>query len=75
MPNRIIDQERQGLWISVAFIIAIFALVLSFINMQRTQALAAMTQIQVLAIDKRIDGMAKKPVVPENAAPDATESH
>lgn len=69
MSNNIIEQERHGLWIAVTLIIAILALVLSFINLHRTHALAALTQVQVLSIDKRLDNMSKQPEASDVAAP------
>lgn len=57
MSNHIIEQDRQGLWIAATFVIALLALVLSFINMDRNHALAVGTQVEVLALHEHITAM------------------
>lgn len=74
MPNRIIEQDRQGLWIAATFVIALFALVLAFINMNRTHALAVGTQIEILSIDKRINKMSTAPASAVEISPAAAPS-
>ncbi|MDI1301024.1 MAG: hypothetical protein PSX71_03890 [bacterium] len=60
MSNHIIDQERQGLWIAATFVIALLALVLSFVNLDRNHALAVGTQIEVLGLHDHITSVERK---------------
>lgn len=64
--NHIIEPERFGIWIAVTFVIALLALVLSSITMKQNYELAALTQIEVLALNKKIE--ATQPAAP-TAAP------
>ncbi len=62
--NHIIEPERFGIWIAVTFVIALLALVLSLVVMKQNHELAVLTQVEVLALNKKI-GAAQ----PEVAAP------
>ena len=55
--KHIIEPERQGLWIAVTFIIALLALVLAFIAIKRIDTSVAATQLEVLYLNKKIEGM------------------
>jgi hypothetical protein len=54
MSNHIIEQERQGLWIAATFVLALLALVLSFVSISRNNELAVGTQVEILGLHKRI---------------------
>lgn len=60
MPNSIIETERHGLWIAVAFILALLALGMSVVANKRLLAVTVGTQLEVLALDKRLDRLEKK---------------
>lgn len=60
MPNTIIETERHGLWIAAAFILALLALGMSAVANKRLLAVTVGTQVEVLALDKRLDRLEKK---------------
>lgn len=60
MPNTIIETERHGLWIAAAFILALLALGMSVVANKRLLAVTVGTQVEVLALDKRLDRLEKK---------------
>lgn len=66
--RQIIAPERQGLWAAAAFALALIALVLAVIGIYRTNAVFYGTQIEVLALSKKIEmmKMGQAPVVAEN---------
>lgn len=69
MSNHIIETERHGLWIAVAFILALMGLSVGIVAMTRVHQLAVLSQIEVLALNKRIQGLEKKIATPAPAAP------
>lgn len=72
MSNHIIETERHGLWIAVTFILALLALSVGVVSMVRVQQVGVATQLEVLALHKRIQKIEKgaAPV----AAPAAAEA-
>ena len=60
--KHIIEPERMGLWVAVTFVIALLALVVAIIGLNRSNDLMYMTQAEVLLLNKKI----------ENANPAAT---
>lgn len=70
--KHIIEPERMGLWVAVTFILALIALILSFISLNRSNDLMYMTQTQVLLLNKKIED-AKVPSAEPAAAEPAAE--
>jgi hypothetical protein len=54
MANEIIAPERHGFFIVVAFILAIIGLLLGLLGVYRNQALAVGTQIEIVALSKKM---------------------
>lgn len=69
--QHIIEPERQGLWIAATFVIALLALVLAFMSLKRVNATLVGTQIEVLALKKKMDAAQgdKTLAAPAPAAP------
>lgn len=59
MSNHIIETERHGLWIAVTFILALMALSVGVVSMVRVKQIAVASQIEVLALHKRIQKIEK----------------
>lgn len=57
--RHIIEPERLGLWVAVGFTLALIAFVTAFISLNETKALLVGTQLEVLALDKRIGNIEK----------------
>ncbi|PKO25559.1 MAG: hypothetical protein CVU35_03590 [Betaproteobacteria bacterium HGW-Betaproteobacteria-8] len=70
--KHIIEPERMGLWVAVTFILALIALILSFISLNRSNDLMYMTQTQVLLLNKKIED-AKVPSAEPAAVEPAAE--
>lgn len=67
--NHVIEPERFGIWIAVTFVIALLALVLSIVAMKNTDELTAVTQAEVLMLNKKIEaGQSAAPAAAEPAA-------
>jgi len=62
--KHIIEPERIGLWVAVTFILALIALILSFISFNRSNDLMYMTQAQVLLLNKKIENAKSLSVEP-----------
>lgn len=58
--SHIIEPENFGLWISVTFIIALLSLVIGLTNLYRTAAATALTQIQILELNHKLDSLPQK---------------
>lgn len=75
--KHVIDPERMGTWVAASFVLALLALVLAFVSLQRTKELAYMSQYEVLMLNKKIEDMkavgktAEVPVPPQAAGQDA----
>lgn len=54
MANEMIAPERQGMFIVVAFILAVIGLLLGLLGIYRNHALAVGTQIEILALSKKV---------------------
>lgn len=55
--HQLIAPERQGLWTVAAFVLALFAFILAVVGIYRTNTLLYGTQIEVLALNKKIESM------------------
>ena len=75
--KHVIDPERMGTWVAASFVLALLALVLAFVALQRNKELAYMSQYEVLVLNKKIEEMkaASKPadVIPEPRSAEAAE--
>lgn len=69
--KHIIEPERFGTWIAVTFIIALLALVLSFIAIDRANESTMITQAEILLLNKKIEGA--QPAAPAPAEPAAVQ--
>lgn len=69
----IIEPERAGLWAAAAFILALVAFVLAFAGIYRGDHMIAATQLEILALNKKIEGMPKTSEPPAPAAAAAAE--
>ena len=57
--KHIIEPQRLGIWVAAAFILALLALVLSFVNMKRSNDALITTQAEVLLLNKKIEALQK----------------
>lgn len=55
MTGHIIEPERLGLWVAVTFVIALLALVVALIGLNRTNDLLYITQTEALLLNKKIE--------------------
>jgi hypothetical protein len=72
--NRFIDPKRYGIWIAVAFGLALLALVATIMGIHENRMGAVVTQVEVLNLNNRIVELEKKqavPTAPAVAAPAA----
>jgi hypothetical protein len=63
----LIEPENMGLWTSVAFILALLALVVSLVNLYQTNEMMAITQTEVLMLNNKITGAANTITTPPAA--------
>jgi hypothetical protein len=52
--KHIIEPERVGLWVAVTFVVALLALVVAIVAIQRNAELAIVTQSEVMLLNKKI---------------------
>ncbi len=73
--KHIIDPERMGTWVAATFVLALLALVLAFVALQRNKELAYMSQVEVLMLNKKIEALkpAANPPAAVPAQPQASE--
>jgi hypothetical protein len=65
--KHIIEPERLGLWTAATFVIALLALVIALIGLNRSRDLMYITQGEVLLLNKKIENVkpsAKAPAIP-----------
>lgn len=72
--KHIIEPQRLGLWVAVTFIIALLALVVTLVDMNRTNKALVLTQAEILLLHKRIQALQKDVTPPEPAKPAAEEA-
>jgi len=53
--KHIIEPERLGIWTAATFILALLALVVALIGLNRSSDLMYMTQAEVLLLNKKIE--------------------
>jgi 2-oxoglutarate dehydrogenase E2 component (dihydrolipoamide succinyltransferase) len=71
MSNHIIETERHGLWIAVALIVALLGVLLGLAGVVRVHQLGVASQIEVLALNKRIVALEKAQAAAAAPAPAA----
>jgi len=72
--KHVIDPERMGTWVAATFVLALLALVLAFVALQRNKELAYMSQVEVLMLNKKIEALksaADKPAEAPASEPQA----
>lgn len=69
--KHIIEPERFGTWIAVTFVIALLALVVALVAVQRTNDLTANTQAEILLLNQKIESSQTAAPAAEPAAPEA----
>lgn len=69
--KHIIEPDRMGLWVAVTFIIALLALIVGLVAIQRNSQLAYVTQAEVLMLNKKIQQSSPAPAV--EAAPEIAQ--
>lgn len=62
--KHIIEPERIGLWVAATFVIALLALVVALVGLNRSRDLMYMTQTEVLLLNKKIEGSKATTSVP-----------
>lgn len=68
MTSHIIETERHGLWIAVALVVALLGLLIGLAGVVRVHQLGVASQIEVLALNKRIVNLEKAAATPAPAA-------
>ncbi len=71
--KHIIEPERMGLWTAAAFIIALLALVVALVGMNRTNDMMAATQLEILMLNKKIMDAKKETNAMPSASVDAVQ--
>lgn len=66
--NQLIAPERQGLWTVASFVLALLAFVLAIVGIYRTNVVLYGTQIEVLALNKKIESLKGQPQGPVAAS-------
>jgi hypothetical protein len=54
--THIIEPENLGLWAAAAFFLALVALVVSFVNLYRSNQMMALTQMEIVMLNNKIGG-------------------
>lgn len=73
--DNLIEPGRQATWIAATFVVALLALVVAIIGVNRNSELLYMTQTELLLINQKIEalqGGSTPPVAAAPAAPAAT---
>lgn len=52
--KHIIEPERLGLWVAASFVLALLALVVAIVAIQRNAELAVVTQSEVMMLNQKI---------------------
>ena len=65
--KHIIEPENLGLWAAAAFFLALVALVMSFVNLYRSNEMLAMTQLEIVMLNKKIEGTGAPAATPDAA--------
>jgi len=65
--THLIAPENMGLWTSVAFILALLALVVSLVNLYRTNQMMAITQTEILMLNNKVQATENPMPAPDAA--------
>jgi len=65
--THIIAPENMGLWATAAFILALLALVISFVNLYRSSEMMAITQAEILMLNHKVGGAGDAMAAPDAA--------
>jgi hypothetical protein len=57
--KHIIEPQRLGVWVAVAFVLALLALILALVNMKRTGEGLLISQTEILLLNKKIETLQK----------------
>lgn len=68
--KHLLEPQRLGLWVAVAFALALLAVALSMINLKRNTELTILTQTEVLLLKQQMQGL-NKDALPAPTAPAA----
>jgi len=71
--KHIIEPERLGLWTATTFVIALLALVVALVGLNRTRDLMYMTQAETLLLNKKIENTKSASPAPTNSAQPAAK--
>lgn len=63
--THIIEPANMGLWAAAAFILALLALVISFVNLYRTSEMMTLTQAEILMLNHKIGGTGNAAAIPD----------
>lgn len=55
--KHIIEPERMGLWVAVGFVVALLALVVSLVCVQRLYYATAINQLEILKLNQKIESL------------------
>jgi hypothetical protein len=69
----IIEPERAGLWAAAAFTLALVAFVMAFVGIYRGDHMIAATQLEILALNQKIENSRKASEEPAPASEPAAE--
>lgn len=58
---QLIAPERQGLWTVASFVLALIAFLLAIVGLYRTNVVLYGTQIEVMALNKKIEAIKAPP--------------
>jgi hypothetical protein len=70
VKTHIIEPENLGLWAAAAFFLALVALVVSFVNLYRSNEMMAMTQMEIVMLNNKLGGSGAPTAAPEAAQPE-----
>lgn len=66
--EQLIAPERQGLWIAATFVLALLGLVIAIVGIIKAQAVHEGTQLEVLALTKKIETLQRQAAQPAPVA-------
>jgi hypothetical protein len=70
VKTHIIEPENLGLWAAGAFLLALLALVVSFVNLYRSNQMMALTQMEIVVLSNKLGVNAAPAAAPEAAQPE-----
>jgi len=55
--DNIIEPSRQGIWVAATFVMALLALVVAIVGVNRNSELLYMTQTELLLVNQKIEAL------------------